>query len=194
VEEAIATLGGEGPADLLEVTLALAVEMLLLAGTAPDASSARATLTEAIASGAALEKLRSLVVAQGGDPAVVDDPSVLPQAAEVAVYTAPRGGVVCSIEPRTIGRAIVAMGGGRRTMEDAIDHTVGFVITAKPGDQVKRGEPLASIYARDAASLELGGEALGRAITIGDDRRPAPLPLVSHRVTDEGVEELADVR
>jgi pyrimidine-nucleoside phosphorylase len=192
MEEAIATLAGEGPADVLELTMTLAVEMLLAAGAAADAAAARAQLAEALASGAALEKLRSLIVAQGGHPGVVDDPAALPQAEAVAVYAAPRAGTVLAVEPAAIGRAIVAMGGGRRTIADAVDPTVGFVITTKPGDRLERGEPVASIYARDAAGLRTGVVALERAITI-DEGEAVPLPLVSHRVTRDGVQELAPV-
>jgi thymidine phosphorylase len=193
VEEAIATLTGEGPADVLELTLALGVEMLLAARVAADAAAARAQLAQALSDGTALEKLRSLIVAQGGHPGVVDDPAVLPQADAVEVYSARRAGTVVAVEPATIGRAIIAMGGGRRTMADAIDPAVGFVITVKPGDRLQRGEPLASIYARDAAGLRVGAAALEEAITIADGDAPEPLPLISHRVTRHGVEALVPV-
>ena len=194
VEEAIATLAGEGPADVLELTMVLAAEVLVAAGAAPDAATARARLAEALASGTALEKLRSIIVAQGGHPGVVDDPSALPQAEAVAVYGAPRAGTVVAVEPATIGRAIVAMGGGRRVMADTVDPAVGFVITAKPGERVERGEPVASIYARDSEGLRTGTAALERAITIVPGEAAVPLPLVSHRVTKRGVEDLAMAR
>ncbi|MGH7674995.1 MAG: thymidine phosphorylase, partial [Gemmatimonadales bacterium] len=103
---------------------------------------------------------------------------------------APRTGVVGRVQPRVIGRAVVAMGGGRRTVDDTVDPTVGFVITAKPGDKVLQGEPIASVFARDAAGVEIGFEALRRAIEIGDKPGERALPLVSHRVTAAGVEEL----
>src|SRR6266567_1447394 len=133
-EEAILALRGEGPADLLEVTYALGVEMLLAAA---------------------------------------------------------RTGVVQRVEPRTIGRAITALGGGRRTVDDPIDPTVGFVITVKPGDKVLEGEPIASVFAKDADGVRTGFEALAAAIVIGDKLTEKPLPLVSHRVTRAGVEELS---
>ena len=86
-----------------------------------------------------------------------------------------------------MGRGIIALGGGRTTMEDVVDATVGFVITAKPGDWVEAGEPLATIFARDHAGIEAGRSALRQAIAIGDEAEP-PLPLISHRVTSAGVE------
>ncbi|MBI2616484.1 MAG: thymidine phosphorylase [Gemmatimonadetes bacterium] len=191
-EEAIATLKGEGPPDLQDVTLALATEMLLVAGVEADRGAGRARLEHALGSGRAAERFRSMVATQGGNPAVVEDPAVLPQAKEVGVHTAPRSGYVAAVDPRTIGRAIIAMGGGRRTMEDAIDPSVGFVITAKPGDRVKAGEALASIYARDPEGIRIGAAALAQAIGIVEARPPAPLPLVSHRVTMAGVEQLGE--
>lgn len=187
-EEAIAALRGEGPPDLMDVTLALAVEMVLVAGVAKDPAQARITVEEALSSGRAVERFRSIVATQGGNPAVVDDPGVLPQAREVGVFSAPVGGYVAHVEPRMVGRAIIAMGGGRRTMEDRIDPSVGFVITAKPGDRVEAGEALASIYAADQTGLRIGLEALRKAIQIVQEEPPAPLPLISHRVTKAGVE------
>ena len=189
-EEAILALRGEGPADLLEVTYALGVEMLLAAGVERTSKKARQRLVNAIGAGVAAEKFEQLIEAQGGNPKVVEDPSVLPQAKEVEVYNAPRTGVVLRVEPRTIGRAIVAMGGGRLKIEDPVDPSVGFVITVKPGDKVLAGEPIASVFAKDSSGMKLGFEALGQAIVIGDKLEEKPLPLISHRVTKDGVEEL----
>ena len=180
------------PPDLVEVTLALGAEMLLLAGVERDRDAAHGRLADALASGQAAERFRSMVATQGGNPSVVEDPAVLPQAGEVAVHVAPQSGHVAAVEPRAIGRAITAMGGGRRTMEDVIDPSVGFVITAKPGDRVRAGEPLASIFARDAEGIRIGVRALEQAIAIVEEEPPAPLPLISHRVTSEGLEMLVD--
>jgi pyrimidine-nucleoside phosphorylase len=189
VEEAIAALRGEGPDDLLDVTMALGAEMLMMAGRAPELDQAHAALRETLASGRALEQFRRIIEAQGGDPRVIDDPALLPQAVECELFTAPRSGFVVRVEPRAIGRGLIALGGGRTTIADAIDPSVGFVITAKPGDWVDAGEPMASVYARDRAGIERGRGALRSALTIADEAEP-PLPLVSHRVTREGVEEL----
>jgi pyrimidine-nucleoside phosphorylase len=187
VEEALLVLHGEGPADLRELTLALGVEMLLLAEPALAAGDARRRLEEALASGKALERFARLVEAQGGNPAIAEDPGALPQAAVVELHEAPADGFVQRVEPRTIGRAIIALGGGRTRVEDEVDPTVGFVITAKPGQEVRRGEPLASVFARDAAGAVEGLGALAEAIVIGEARPEVP-PLISHRVTAAGVE------
>jgi pyrimidine-nucleoside phosphorylase len=188
VEEAIDGLRGDGPADLMEVTYALAVEMLLLVGAAADAGDARRRLEDSVSSGRALETLGRIIETQGGDPRVLDDPALLPQAAEVEVFRASRDGVVAQIEPRRVGRAIQELGGGRRTIEEDIDPSVGFVIPAKPGDRVKAGEPLASVFARNRDGIEIGFQALREAITIGDEG--SLTPLITHRVTASGVESV----
>src|SRR5438094_698825 len=189
-EEAIQTLVGEGPDDLLEVTYALGVEMLLLGGIEKTAAKARKRLEDALRSGRAAEKLQQVIEAQGGNPKVVEDPSVLPQAQAVEIYKARETGVVARVEPRTIGRAIIALGGGRQKVEDTVDHSVGFVITVKPGDKVLAGEPIASVFARDAAGVAAGYEARTQAIGVTERLTERPLPLITHRGTTDGVEEL----
>lgn len=187
VEESIAAVRGEGPADLMEVTYALGAEMLVLGGAAATRSEARRRMEVAISSGRAARKFQEIIEAQGGNPAVVDDPGLLPQAAECELFVAPRDGVVAQVEPRAIGRGITALGGGRTRVEDTVDPAVGFVITARPGDVVRAGEPLATIFARDAAGVAAGRAALAESIRLADDADP-PLPLISHRVTQAGVE------
>jgi pyrimidine-nucleoside phosphorylase len=189
VEECILALRGEGPPDLMEVTAALGVEMLMAAGVERDPAVARARLEQTISSGAALRKLAEIIEAQGGNPAVTEDPALLPQAPRSAVFTAPTAGVVTAVHPRPIGHGIIAMGGGRTRVEDAVDPAVGFVLTARPGDRVTAGQPLATIYARDAVGLDAGITALREAVAIGR-RVPSSRPLVSHRVTGQGVETL----
>jgi len=186
VEEAIHALTGEGPPDLMTVTYALGAEMLQLGGVAADADDARRRMEVAISSGQAARKLQELIEAQGGNPGVVDDPAVLPQAGACELFEAPRRGFVARVEPRGIGRALVALGGGRTRPDDRIDPGVGFVITAKPGDWVERGEPVATIFARDDAGIGTGRAALRAAIAIADEA-DHPLPLLSHRVTMDGV-------
>ena len=190
VEEAIEGLRGEGPSDLMEVTYALGVEMLLLVGAVTNAADARRRLEESVTSGRALETLALIVEAQGGNPRVIEDPELLAQAGEVEVYRAPRDGVVAAVEPRRIGRAILELGGGRRTIEDEIDPAVGFVIPTKPGDRVRAGEPLASVFARDRAGIDVGLNALAEAVVIAEAGRLTP--LISHRVTAGGIEVLAE--
>ena len=187
IEESIMALRGEGPPDLMAVTYALGAEMLLMAGVARDREEARRKMEVAISSGRAAEKFQQIIEAQGGNPAIVDDPALLPEAPDLEIFVAPRDGVIAQVEPRRIGVGIIELGGGRTKVEDSIDPSVGFVITARPGDVVRAGEPLATVYARDAAGLRVGIRCLHDAITVADEAEP-PLPLISHRVTEAGVE------
>jgi thymidine phosphorylase len=192
VEEAIEGLRGGGPADLMGVTYALAGEMLVLVHAAPDVAEARRRLEASVTSGRALETFARIIEAQGGNPKVVDDPGMLPQAEAVDVYRADRAGIVSSVEPRRLGRAIIELGGGRTKVGDDVDPTVGFVITVKPGDPVRAGEPIASVFARDEAGIAVGMQALKEAVTVGETG--SLTALVSHRITGRGVEVLADGR
>lgn len=188
--ESIDVLKGGGPADLRELTLVQAAEMLALGGTVQSVAAGRARAEQALESGAALDKFRAIVGAQGGDPDVADAPErILPQAPIRSVVVAAEDGIVQRVEPRIIGRAITALGGGRTKVDDLVDPAVGFLVHARPGMAVRKGEPLATILARDASGESAARAALGRAITLGS-ASPSPRALVSHRVTREGVEEL----
>jgi pyrimidine-nucleoside phosphorylase len=191
LEEAIHALEGEGPPDLMKVTFALGAELLVLAGATATADQAHRRMEVAVSSGKALAKFIEIVRAQGGDVSVIDQPSRLPQARACELYTAPDDGVIAQIEPRAIGRGVIALGGGRRRAEDAIDPSVGFVISARPGDVVHRGEPIATILARDEAGIAAGMAALREAIVIADEA-DHPLPLISHRVTRDGAEAVEE--
>jgi len=190
VAEAIAVLKGAGPPDLIEVIFALGAEMLVLATLASTREGARAMMDAAIGSGKALRKFEEIINAQGGDGGVVRDPLRLPQASHRGEFTAHRKGVVQSVDPRAVGYGVIALGGGRRNMDDRVDPSVGFVITAKPEDHVLKGQPLATIFARSKKDLETARSLLEQAIVISDSAPPS-LPLVSHRITARGVERLA---
>ncbi len=185
VIEAMETLRGEGPADLLEVSLALGTEMLVLGGAAANAGQAVKIMKESIQSGRALEKLAEIIDSQGGDAAVVDDVSLLPSAPVRSDFCAPADGYVDEVAPRAIGHGIIALGGGRTTMDDSVNPAVGFVITAKPGQRVRRGDTLATVHAADAAGAAQGKAVLSQAITIAPAARPA-LDLISHRIDVHG--------
>ena len=190
VAEVIEVLQGAGPPDLIEVTLALGAEMLLLGAVATTREGAHEMMTDALKSGRALLKFEEIIGAQNGDSGVVKDPSRLPTASNQSSFDAKREGVVQSVDPRAIGYGIIALGGGRQNMEDEVDPSVGFVIAAKPGLRVTKGQTLATIHARNRGDIDVGRSILERAIVIGDSAQ-APLPLISHRVTAQGVERLA---
>lgn len=185
VVETIEGLRGNGPADLMEVTLALGIEMLLLAGLSADAVGARTLLEGSISSGRALEVLRSLVAAQGGDPAIVDHPEQLARAPIQREVRAETDGIVTTVEPRTLGRVIVELGGGRRVATDDVLPDVGLEVFAKPGTAVRRGDRLAIIHARTADAAVAAEAAVRQAIIVGHDA-VASLPLIAWRVSATG--------
>jgi pyrimidine-nucleoside phosphorylase len=181
VEEAVLALRGEGPSDLREVTLALAAEMLVLGGAADNVEEGTRMAAGALDDGRALEMMRSIIEAQGGNAAVLDDPAILPQAEARRVLVAPRPGTVASMDVRAIGEAAVELGAGRRALGAAIDPAVGFHITVKPGMAVEQGDPLATVHARTGETAEAIGRRVLDAITIGPG--PAdPLPLIVRRM------------
>ena len=177
VAESIAVLRGEGPADIVELTMALGVEMLVAAGIG-DAEQAGGLLEAALASGAALEKFGEVIAAQGGDPGVLEDPTLLPAAPQTTDVTSPLAGTIASCDALTIGMAAVRLGAGRETKEDEIDHGVGITLHAKVGDEVSAGAPLATVRYRDtdhlAASLEILDGAWGFS---AEPQEPVPLIL-----------------
>ncbi|HET9440785.1 MAG TPA: thymidine phosphorylase [Longimicrobiales bacterium] len=188
-EEALLTLRGEGPEDLVHVTLALAAEMLVLAGVAQRPGAGYQLAADALADGRAAERMRRIIEAQGGNPAVLDDPAMLPQAPARVVLEAERDGYAGEMNVRAIGEAAVALGAGRVALDSEIDPAVGFHITIKPGERVLRGQPLATIFMRQQSAGEGALRALRSAMPIVDER-VQPLPLVSHRVTAAGTEEI----
>jgi thymidine phosphorylase len=189
VRESMEFLRGNPPADLAAVTYALGAEMLLLACVVTSLEDAHVRMRDAIASGAAAEKFREIIKAQGGDPRVVDDVSLLPSAPLKVEYRASASGFVQRISPRPIGHGIVALGGGRRTMDDVVDPSVGFDILVKPNAEIREGDLLAIIHVADEAGADAGRAALDEAIAIGGERVEM-LPLVSHRITADAVERL----
>ena len=184
VEEAIHTLHGEGPPDLLQLCFALASEMLLLARAATTREDARKQIASAISSGAAARKFEELIEAQGGNPGVVDDPAVLPQAEECELFLAPQRGFVARVDPRAVARGLATLAEGAAGAAGAGGagaEAVGFVVSAKPGDWVDLGEPIATVFARTPQDIARGRAALSEAIRISDEAEP-PLPLVACRV------------
>lgn len=178
VGEAIATLRGGGPADLWAEALALGRELLLMAGVASDAADADARLNQARDSGAAFDMLRRMVINQGGDVRVIDDPALLPTAPIQMPLPAPAVGYVAALDAETLGRASVALGAGRTVKGAAIDFRVGFVLHKKVGDAIATGEPLLTIHAaRDAAARDIAPQLL--AAYEFSATPPLPLPLTN---------------
>ena len=181
VAEAVAALRGAGPADLMEITRALGVEMLLLGGAAATPAEAEARLGSALASGAALAKFREVVAAQGGDPRVVDDPGRLPVARSLEPVSAPRAGFVTAVDARAVAFAALRLGAGRARAEDAVDPAVGVAGLVPVGEPVAAGQPLAWLHANDPAGLPEARALLAGAFTVGDILVPPP-PLIADRI------------
>jgi thymidine phosphorylase len=170
VQEAVEVLAGGGPADVVEITLALAVQMLELAGIDADPA-------EALASGRAMDTWRDMIRAQDGDP---DAP--LPRARHIEVVNAPTDGILQRLDARPLGIAAWRLGAGRARKEDPVSAAAGVVMLAKPGDQVRAGEPLLELHSDDADRIPAATDALEGAIQVGPDA-PSARPLVIDRIT-----------
>jgi pyrimidine-nucleoside phosphorylase len=144
--EAVATLRGEGPADLVQLARLASSEMLVLGRRSRDRRAALARVDRALADGSALAKLRDLVTAQGGDARMVDEPARLPRASRVETLRASRTAYVSAIAADRVGRASVHLGAGREKKGDPIDLRTGIVLHAKVGDRVERGAPFAEVH------------------------------------------------
>jgi pyrimidine-nucleoside phosphorylase len=177
VREAIETLRGAGPADLLDLALALGSQLLLMAGKAADAEAARRVLLEGLQSGAALAKLRAFVAYQGGDPGYIDHPEQLPVAPAVVPVPAPAAGYLATIDAEELGLAAVTLGAGRQVKGDQIDPAVGFMLRRKIGEAVRSGDSLIDIHAASPAAAAQVAERVAAAFTISPDPVPVP-PLI----------------
>jgi pyrimidine-nucleoside phosphorylase len=182
IAESISLLRGEGPSDLLEVTMSLGVEMLRVAEVETDASKARNLLQKTIDDGAALELLGRVVSAQGGDSRVIDDPALLlPQAPQRVEYMAEGSGYLGRLDALAVGTAAMRLGAGRERKEDTIDPSVGIRLHHKIGDQVVEGNPLLTLFYRHPARLDEALSVLDGAIEIGANKPDQSL-LVMERI------------
>jgi pyrimidine-nucleoside phosphorylase len=174
--EAIELLRGRAPQDYYEHCLHVAAHVLVLGQRAKDLNAGRAMAQKSIDDGSALEKLRVLVQAQGGDTSYVDDITRFEQAKYIEAVKSPRSGFVSQVHARIVGEASVTLGAGRAKKGDPIDHAVGFLILKKVGDKVEAGEPLFKIHANDEAKLAVARTNVLSAYQFSDEFVP-PLPL-----------------
>ena len=177
VREAVQTLRGQGPADLLEVSTTLGAHLMNMAGVAGSVEEGAAQLRETLSSGRALAKFREFVEGQGGDARFIDDFSHLPQAPFQVEIASEQTGYVTAIDAETIGRASVEIGAGRAIKGAAIDHSVGFVLHKKIGDTVTTGESLATVHAASEEAVHLAALSVRGAFRIAS-LRVEPLPTV----------------
>lgn len=173
VQEAVDVLQGRGPRDLRTLTLALAAELLISSGAATDHSSAESRLQQTLDSGGAWERWCRMIRGQGGDP---DAPLSVAPASEVTTQEA---GYVAAIDTESLGLTIIAMGGGRAQLGDAIDHSVGIEMQVRVGDRVETGQPLFRVF---HDTPERFAPDLRQAVTLSPTP-VTPLPLIAERIT-----------
>ena len=174
VKEALAALRGEYRGDLMELCLTLGTQILRAGGVATDDETARTMLEKAVSSGAALERFATFVKAQGGDPAAVYDPSMLPQAPVTVEVPAMESGYVQRIHAEDVGLVSMRLGGGRASKEDTVDLAVGVVLRKKVGDNLTAGESLGTIHARTEAAANEAVEMLRACYEIGPEKPERP--------------------
>ncbi|CRZ34294.1 thymidine phosphorylase [Herbinix hemicellulosilytica] len=189
VIEAIETLSGKGPEDLLEVSVTLASYMLLGAGRVKSPEEGRELLLETIRSGKALDKFAEFVSAQGGDSSFIYNPELFKKASIIYEVKAPEDGYVTDIRTDEIGMASVVLGGGRVTKDSTIDLSVGIVIHKKLGDKVSKNEPIVTLYANDDEKRKEAKKRILNAYVFGKEKPERP-PYIYSVVTKDGVLDL----
>ncbi|WP_195560730.1 pyrimidine-nucleoside phosphorylase [Anaeromassilibacillus sp. D41t1_190614_C2] len=184
--EACETLQGRGPADLTEVCIELAANMLWLAEKG-ELAQCRSLAKQQIANGEAFAKLKEMVQAQGGDTSVLDDPSRFDRSNVCYEVLAQREGFLYAMDTERCGIASMELGAGREKKEDPIDYSAGIVLRKKVGDFVRKGEVLASFYSSEESKCRTAEQTFTQALSI-QDARPKQTALIYARVTAQGVE------
>lgn len=186
VMEAVATLNGNGPRDLTEVSLSLAANMLFLAGKG-DLDSCMAMAKEAIASKAALASLIAMVEAQGGDSSVIKDTGLFAKAPFAETVKAGKAGYIIAMDTEKCGIASALLGAGRETKDSEIDAAAGLILHEKAGDFVEAGQVIATMYASDERRFDAARSVYEEAVVI-DGHKPEKRPLIYARITKEKIE------
>ncbi len=192
VREAIEVLRGRFVEDLVDLSLTLGSEMLLLAGKTSRREEALRLLRTALLGGKALQKFKEMVRAQGGDPCIADDPGMLRIAPHRSTVSAAGTGFIADIDALEVGRIAVVLGAGRVRAEDRVDHAVGIEFLKKKGARVRKGEPLAVVYAGSPSRGRQCARLLKAAIRIST-RRPRLHRVIIGKVTSKGIMDLPGV-
>jgi pyrimidine-nucleoside phosphorylase/thymidine phosphorylase len=177
VKECIEFLNGSVPEDLETVSLALAAEMIRLAGMAKTQRQASRMAYESVSSGKARQTFLDIVASQGGDIRAIEDPNLLPKAKHVTPFKAKRAGVVVRADAKLLGQAANVLGAGRLRTDDVIDPAVGLYLHKKTGDAVQRGEPICDVHWNDEKCFESAMPLIAHAFDVGS-RSPRPRPLI----------------
>jgi thymidine phosphorylase len=177
IREAIDTLRGQGPADVMTLVTRIVSRMLVIGDIEPDQQAALARVQDALGSGRALETFARMIDRQGGNARVVEDDSLLPQAPARTEYAASRAGFVTRLGAHAIGQASNVLGAGRARVGDRIDHAVGVVLQVAVGDQVQERQPVLELHHRDGRGLDEALALCRDAVRI-EDAPPSPGPRV----------------
>jgi len=189
VKEAIDTLRGNGPADLVELVTELGSDMLLVSGVVSDREQARSIIAQNLANDKGLDRLADLITAQGGDSTVLDQTDLLPQPAQKIAIRSRASGYVSAIDALEVGLAAKVLGAGRKTKDAAIDHSIGIYLKKKIGDKAKPGDPLAVFYSDgDEKKIDPAEKKFLAAYSF-DSNKVDPPKLIHARVTKDCVEE-----
>ena len=172
--EAFETLKGAGPNDFNDLCRELSAEMLVMGGVSVDAGTGRKTYDELISSGAALEKMRDVIKAQGGDPKVIEDYRLLPTAEHQREILSSKAGYVQAVDTEAVGHASMLLGAGRARLDTEIDLGVGLTIHARIGDRLEENSPLVTVHFNDSARAEEAAGDLYNAYTIGSEPVETP--------------------
>lgn len=179
--EAIEVLKGGGPDDVVELTVELGAEMLVLGRVSETLDDGRTRIRRAIKDGRGFDKLQKVVEAQKGNPASLEARDRLPTAAHEADVTLTSGGIVSAIDTEAVGRAAMVLGAGRMKTSDAVDLSVGYDFGVRLGETVAVGQPIARAFYNDESKLEASRKILEGAITLSDEA-PEPAPLIRERL------------
>jgi pyrimidine-nucleoside phosphorylase/thymidine phosphorylase len=177
IRECIDFLQGRGPEDLETVSLALAAHMIRLGGRAKSVQQASRMAYEAVSTGAAADRFRRIIQAQGGDGRVVDNPDLLPRTAFIEAFRSPRDGYVARCDAKLLGQASNVLGAGRNRVDDIVHPAVGLYLERKVGDRVRRGEILCQIHWNDKKRLQHALPLIEESFEV-NSRRPSRRPLI----------------
>lgn len=175
VKECIEILNGGGNADLREICIVLAVHMAMLV-TGKNEEETRKDVIRVIDDGSALEKFRQVVIAQGGDVSLIDNPDKMPKAGIIEPITADKSGYIEHMDTEKVGIASVILGAGRERINDSIDYSAGIILKAKTGDFVNAGDVIAEFHTNRAECLQNAKDIFGGALVFGD--KPVPKPQI----------------
>lgn len=187
IVEAIEALKGNGPEDLMELMYALGSQMLIVSGKIKTLEEGTALMQEILKSGAALEKLKEMIRAQGGDANVVEDYTLLPQAGYTMEIPAPETGYISDIMAQEIGLAVKIIGAGREKMDDVLDLSSGVYLKKKVGDYAEKGEPIAILYGNNTEKMQEASLRIQKAYGYSTEKLPV-LPMIHAVITKEDME------